>query len=56
MQDAAESITAAVFFPGSFQDKGPVLVPEGPIEILSGARAGETTTAGHWQGTETFTA
>lgn len=35
MQDAGESITAAgfVFFPGSFYDKGSVLVSETPIEI-----------------------
>lgn len=56
MRDAGESITAAVFFLGSFHNKGPILVCEAPIEILSGPRAGETTTAGNWQDTETFTA
>lgn len=47
MQDAGESMTAAGFyFPGGFYDKGPVLVSETPIEILSGTRAVETRTAG----------
>lgn len=57
MRDAGESVTAAGFFPpGSFYDKGPTLVSETPTEVPSVARAGETSTAGKWQDTETFTA
>lgn len=57
MRDAGESVTAAGFFPpDSFYDKGPTLVSETPTEIPSVARAGETSTAGKWQDTETFTA